>query len=53
MKYGKSLEYYLKQNARIRIFFLSNSTNVALLLSTITVSYARIEKWKKVSPYQM
>ena len=33
---------YLKQNIRIKIFFLLNSENVALLLSTFSDSYAKI-----------
>ena len=41
LKYGKFLEYDLKQ---ISIFILLNSENVALLLNTLSVSYAKIRK---------
>ena len=43
LRYGKYLEYYLKQNVRIRHFFLLNSANVALLLSTISDTYAKMD----------
>ena len=42
LKYGKFVEYYLKQNVRIKHFFLLNSANFALLLSAISVSYAKM-----------
>ncbi len=42
LKYGKYLEYYLKQNVHIKHYFLLNSANDALLLSTIWDSYAKI-----------
>ena len=41
LKYGKCMDYYLKENVRIKHFFLLNSVNVALLLSTISDSYAK------------
>ncbi len=35
-KYGKYLKYYLKQNNLVKHFFLLNSANVTLFLSTIS-----------------
>ena len=44
LKYGKYLKYKLKQIAHIKHFFLFNSANVALLLSTISVIDAKLGK---------
>ncbi len=48
MKYEKYLVYDLKQNDRIKHFFLLNSANVALLLSTISVGDAKSENETKL-----
>ena len=42
LEYDKCLEYYLKQNVHIKHFFLLNSANVALLLSTNLDGYAKM-----------
>ncbi len=41
------MEYDLKQKNGIKHIFLLDSANVALLLSTISVSYAKFGKWNK------
>ncbi len=41
------MEYDLKQNDCVKIFFILNFANVPLLMSTIMVSYAKIGKWNK------
>ena len=46
----KYLEYELKQNARIKLFFLLNSANVALLLSTISDSYSKMGNQDTAGP---
>ena len=51
LKYGKYLEYYLKQNVPIKHFFLLNSANVVLLLSTISNSYAKIKNQESAGPH--
>ncbi len=42
LKYEKYLKYYLKQNVHIKNFSLLNSAIVALLLSTVSDSYAKM-----------
>ncbi len=44
IKNGNYLEYDLRQNDRIKHFFLLSSANVELLLSTISVICAKIGK---------
>ncbi len=50
LEYRKYLEYDLKQNNRVKLFFLLNSANVPLLLSTISVVDAKNGRWNKAGP---
>ena len=50
-KYRKYLEYGLEQNDRVKHFFVFNSSIVAFLLSTISVSYGKNGKWNKAGPH--
>ena len=43
----------LKQNDRVKQIFLLNSANVALLLGSISVNDAKMEKWNKADQYKV